>query len=72
MVRVFEHSDEIYCQLCCVVTKNPSVESRHRGWMLHLLCAGCFLPSIEVSALWIDLGNITVKYPLIFYLHLQQ
>lgn len=42
-----ELRDEIYCQLCCVVTKNPSVESRHRGWMLHLLCAGCFLPSIE-------------------------
>jgi len=43
-------SDEIYCQLCCVVTKNPSQESRHRGWMLHLLCAGCFLPSIEVCS----------------------
>ena len=43
-------SDEIYCQLCCVVTKNPSAESRYRGWMLHLFCAGCFLPSIEVCS----------------------
>lgn len=42
-----ELRDEIYCQLCCVVTNNPSVESRKRGWMLHLLCAGCFLPSIK-------------------------
>ena len=60
---VFERCrDEIYCQLCCVVTKNPSVDSRIRGWMLHLLCAGCFLPSIDVSALSvadiiISLGN---------------
>ena len=45
-----EHcSDEIYCQLCCVITKNPSADSRNKGWMLHLLCAGCFLPSLEVT-----------------------
>jgi len=43
-------SDEIFCQMCCVVTNNPSVDSRHRAWMLHFLCAACFLPSVEVSA----------------------
>jgi len=59
-MRVLERSDEIYCQLCCVVTNNPSVESRQRGWMLHLLCAGCFLPSIKVSILLaVSLGNVT-------------
>lgn len=40
--------DEIYCQLCCQVTKNPSPDSAKKGWMLHALCTSCFMPSEEM------------------------
>ncbi|KAM7540512.1 hypothetical protein Aperf_G00000029843 [Anoplocephala perfoliata] len=43
--------DEIYCQILKQITKNSSVYSRSRGWILLILCAGCFPPSHLDAAL---------------------
>ena len=50
------YRDEIYCQLCAQVTKNPTPENCAKGWQLHALCAGCFLPSREVESRLLGLG----------------
>ncbi|ELU03018.1 hypothetical protein CAPTEDRAFT_175577 [Capitella teleta] len=44
-----ELRDEIYCQLSCQVTNNPSKENTLRGWILFALCAGCFQPSDKLG-----------------------
>lgn len=43
-----ELRDEIYCQLCAQVTKNSTSDSCLKGWQLHALCAGCFMPSHDL------------------------
>ncbi|CAH8524036.1 unnamed protein product [Heterobilharzia americana] len=40
--------DEIYCQICKSINKNPSHRSQIHGWFLLSLCIGCFLPSKQL------------------------
>lgn len=55
--------DEIVCQLCCQVTKNPSVESTKQGWMLHVLCACCFMPSEGLLKFYFSfLNDVSAEY----------
>lgn len=55
--------DEIVCQLCCQVTKNPSVESTKLGWMLHVLCACCFMPSEGMLKFYFSfLNDVSAEY----------
>lgn len=39
------YDDEIYCQICKQITKNPSVASEEKGWDLLSLCLQFFAPS---------------------------
>jgi len=65
-VAVGVRRDEIYCQLCAQVTKNASADSAGKGWQLHALCAGCFLPSREVSALMYSVIIIIIIIIVLF------
>ena len=44
-----EFRDEIYCQLCKQVNRNPQPSSTVRGWKLFALCTGMFPPSEEFA-----------------------
>jgi hypothetical protein len=41
--------DEIFCQVCKQMSRNPTKDGMTRGWMLVSLCAGCIVPSEGVS-----------------------
>ena len=42
-VNIF--TDEIFCQLCSLVSSNPSKRSAEMGWQLMLICLAMFPPS---------------------------
>ncbi|KAH9285959.1 Myosin-VIIa [Echinococcus granulosus] len=54
--------DEIYCQILKQITKNPCVYSRSRGWILLILCASCFPPTLFDTALRTYLKSSTSDY----------
>lgn len=50
--------NEIYSQLCLqVLVRGPSEEGKDRAWLLHLLCAGSFLPNKTMIKHYISFLN---------------
>jgi len=49
------------------VTKNASADSAGKGWQLHALCAGCFLPSREVSGLMYSVVIIIIIIIIVLF-----
>ncbi|KAI4877996.1 hypothetical protein NFI96_012181, partial [Prochilodus magdalenae] len=41
--------DEIYCQICKQLTKNPVQQSRNNGWILLSICLGIFPPTEQLK-----------------------
>ena len=60
--------DEIYCQLCKQLSRNPNKSSYTRGWVLLSLCLGCFAPSETFSKYLMNFiqngPESTIKYCL--------
>lgn len=50
LLRPEEFRDEIYCQICKQVTRNPTENGTIRGWQLFTICLATFCPSIELQA----------------------